>query len=145
MNMMTRITAAAGIALLSIGAGTVIAPVGGARAAEERPAIDPQAMAEGRIAFLESALKVTDAQRPLWNNVVAVIRQNAVERANDRAEIRKAQTALAKLQAIRDDQPRRAAELDNFIAAFRPFYYALSIEQRQVADRIFAHPMHGGF
>ena len=38
---------------------------------------------EGRIAFLKTELKITDAQQPLWNAVGDAMRANAKDMAHD--------------------------------------------------------------
>jgi hypothetical protein len=52
---------------------------------------------EGRIAELEGALKITDAQKELWDNLTQVMRENAKDMdalTKDRAETTKTMNAV---------------------------------------------------
>ena len=100
----------------------------------------PGAHVEGHIAFLRTELGITDAQAPLWDKVAAAMREDVARMtsalAQDSADLQAPETALAylerraKLAALRADGEAR------FLAAFRPLYGALSVDQRKIADEL---------
>jgi hypothetical protein len=99
---------------------------------------------EGRLAFLETELKITDAQAPAWKDLSDAIRATA-ETHNDAME--------AMMETFHDDDfwqmplPERLAfqqthvearleELEAVSSAVSIFYAALSDEQKKIADQI---------
>lgn len=102
---------------------------------------------EGRIAFLKAELKVTDAQAALWNAVADAMRANAGAaqpmREHMHASHGRASTAIERLEMQERMVALRADGLRRLMAAFRPFYAALSDEQKKTADELFGNPMQG--
>jgi hypothetical protein len=102
---------------------------------------------EARLARLQAALKITDAQKSLWENFAAVVRKHARE-ADRRFQERRTQTAerskrqqlsaIERLERRQQVMAARAQRLNELIAAGKPLYAALSPEQKQVADGLFA-------
>ena len=105
-----------------------------------------QGHVEGRLAFLKTELKITDAQLPLWNAVAEAIRANAKggmgmmegmaggmmgQGANlpDRLAAREKMLA-ARLEALR-----------KFESAVDPLYAALGDDQKKTADELLMGPM----
>ena len=107
----------------------------------------PGAMAryvEGRLAFLKTELKITDAQLPLWNAVADAMRANA-KNMGDMAGgmMGGSQTAtLPDKLAMREKMMTTHLEaLRKFKAAVDPLYAALSDEQKKTADELLIGPM----
>ena len=99
---------------------------------------------EGRLAFLITELKITDAQLPLWNSVADAMRANA-KTMGDMAGgmMRGSETAtLPDKLAMRDKMMTAHLEaLHKFKAAVDPLYGALSDEQKKTADELLIGPM----
>ena|SRR5690242_11791131 len=101
---------------------------------------------EGRLAFLKTELKITDAQMPQWNAFADVMRQSDKAR-HDRFEAMRGQrgqekTALERFEQRESASEARVQELKQFVAAFRPLYQSFSDEQKKTADDLFAR-RHG--
>ncbi len=132
----------------------------------ERPRLSPDAMKrlqegrlEGRIAEIKEALKLNDAQLKLWAPVEQQLRssfaarQQARQQFRDRMEQRRQQGSAAQDLALPDRLDRvakrmseRAQRMQAFTEAFKPFYTALSDEQKAVAGvvlRDLRGSMHG--
>jgi hypothetical protein len=99
---------------------------------------------EGRLAFLKTELKITDAQLPLWNAVADAMRANA-KTMGDMAGgmMGGSQTAtLPDKLAMREKMMTAHLEaLRKFKAAVDPLYAALSDEQKKTADELLIGPM----
>jgi hypothetical protein len=100
---------------------------------------------EGRLAFLKTELKITDAQLPLWNVVADAIRANA---KNMGAMMSGGMMAGSETATLPDKLALRekmmTAHLDGlrrFKAAVDPLYAALSPEQKKTADQLLMGPM----
>ena len=100
---------------------------------------------EGRLAFLKTELKITDAQLPLWNKFADALRNNA----KTMGEVMRGGTASGGQSAT---LPERLATREKFLtarldalrnlkAAVDPLYAALSDEQKKTADEIMLTPM----
>jgi hypothetical protein len=132
----------------------------------ERPRLSPDAMKrlqegrlEGRITEIKEALKLNDAQLKLWAPVEQQLRarfaarQQARQEFRDRMEERRQQGSAAERLALPDRLDRiakrmseRAQRMQAFTEAFKPFYAALSDEQKAVAGvvlRDLRDRMHG--
>jgi hypothetical protein len=100
---------------------------------------------EGRLAFLKTELKITDAQLPLWNGVADAIRANAKSMSAMMSGGMMAGTQRATLPeklALREKM--MTAHLDalrRFKAAVDPLYAALNPEQKKMADQLLMGPM----
>ena len=113
----------------------------------KRSARSPSERVEARLAQLQAALKITDAQKSHWENFAAVVRKHARE-ADARFQERRAQMAersqrqqLSAIEQLERRQQRmalRAQRLNEVIAAGKPLYAALTPEQKQVADGLLA-------
>jgi LTXXQ motif family protein len=99
---------------------------------------------EGRLAFLKTELKITDAQLPQWNAVADAIRANA-KTMGGMAEgmIGGMQTGTLpeKLAAREKMMTAHLEALRKFKAAVDPLYAALSDEQKKTADELLIGPM----
>lgn len=96
---------------------------------------------EGRIAFLKTELKITDAQQPLWNAVAEALRANARAIAGMQGMMMPARGAAPQTlpQRIEDRERILAARLDalrQLKAALQPLYAALDDTQKRTADQL---------
>jgi periplasmic protein CpxP/Spy len=113
----------------------------------DRAAFDPGRHIEGRIAYLKTELKITDAQQPLFDAVANLLRDNA-KATHDafqslRGDRNQPQTALARMEARAKVAQLRADGEAKMLAAFRPLYQAMSPDQQKAADEMFEHHGHG--
>jgi hypothetical protein len=130
------------------------------RAAPERRAFRGAAeRIEARLAYIRTALKITDAQSPQWESFASVLRKHSKDR-DQRMERFRSQRAQGAQSAQRPERPsvsaidrmefmqkrmaERSARLSEVIAAAKPLYAALSPEQKQVADEMIARQGRGG-
>jgi hypothetical protein len=97
---------------------------------------------EGRLAFLKTELKITDAQLPLWNAVADAIRANAKSMGDMAGGMGGSQAAtLPEKLAMREKMMTAHLEaLRKFKAAVDPLYAALSDEQKKTADELLIGP-----
>jgi hypothetical protein len=100
---------------------------------------------EGRLAFLKTELKITDAQLPLWNAVADAIRANAKSMGETMSGgmMGSSQTAtLPEKLALREKMMTTHLEaLRRLKTAVDPLYAALSPEQKKSADELLMGPM----
>jgi hypothetical protein len=99
---------------------------------------------EGRLAFLKTELKITDAQLPLWNAVADAMRANAKSMGDMAGGMMGgSQTAtLPDKLAMREKMMTAHLEaLRKFKAVADPLYAALSDEQKKTADELLIGPM----
>jgi hypothetical protein len=99
---------------------------------------------EGRLAFLKTELKITDAQLPLWNAVADAIRVNAKTMggmAEGMMGGTQTSTLPEKLAAREKMITAHLEALRKFKAAVDPLYAALSDEQKKTADELLIGPM----
>jgi LTXXQ motif family protein len=101
---------------------------------------------EGRLAFLKTELKITDAQLPLWNAVADAMRANAKSMSEmmPGGMMGGAQSTatLPEKLALREKMITAHLEaLRKFKAAVDPLYASLSDEQKKTADELLMGPM----
>jgi len=115
----------------------------------DRAAFDPGRHIEGRIAYLKTELKITDAQQPQFDAVANVMRDNAKSMHDAFQSLRgdrgQPQTALSRLEARAKFAQLRADGEAKMLAAFRPLYQAMSPDQQKAADEMLGHHDHGHF
>ena len=91
---------------------------------------------EGRIAFLKTEIKITDAQLPLWNAVASAMRDHAKSMATTSGEtmgtLPERFAALEKVMAARLNAHHKLK------TALDPLFAALTEEQKKVADELTA-------
>src|SRR6516225_2707698 len=99
---------------------------------------------EGRLAFLKTELKITEAQLPLWNAVADAIRANAKgmgEISGGMMGASPAATLPDKLAAREKMMTAHLEALRELKAVVDPLYAALSDEQKKTADELLMGPM----
>jgi hypothetical protein len=112
----------------------------------------PSERVEARLAYLKTALEITDSQQPQWNAFADTLRRQARE-ADKRIEARRAQgtqarrdtppTAIERMERGQQRLAAASARLNETLAAAKPLYAALSPEQQKIADELLT-PRHGG-
>ena len=115
---------------------------------------------EARLAYLRTALKITEAQEPQWKAFAEVRRKQARDAASrieqfraKRAE-RQARgtppTAVERMERRQAMLASAQARLAETLAAAKPLYAALSPDQQRIADELLTprgrggHGHHGG-
>jgi hypothetical protein len=104
---------------------------------------------EGRLAFLKTELKITDAQLPLWNAVADAIRANAKSMSEmmSGGMMGSSQTTATLPEKLALREKMMTTHLEAFRrlkAAVDPLYAALSPEQKKSADELLIGPMGMG-
>jgi protein CpxP len=112
----------------------------------------PGERVEARLAYLKTALKITDAQQTQWNAFADVMRNHAKsadariktwkEKMAQRTE-RKRPTAIERLERRQEFLAAAATRTGELLAVEKPLYAALSPEQQQIADKVLAGRGHG--
>jgi hypothetical protein len=99
---------------------------------------------EGRLAFLKTELKITDAQLPLWNAFAQAMRDNATAMhgmPHTMMGKNKAATLSDKLAAGETMLAARLEAVRKLKAAADPLYMGLDTDQKKTADEIMLSPM----
>jgi uncharacterized protein YhaN len=103
---------------------------------------------DGRIAFLKTELKITDAQAPQFDRVAQAMRQNAqaIDQARQQMHANRDQpkNAVERLETRTRFAALRAQSSQRFLDAFKPLYASLSDDQKKAADEMLAHHEHHG-
>ena len=95
---------------------------------------------EARIKQLQGALKITEAQKELWDNLTKVMRENAKEMdalTQDRAEKTKSMNAVEHMKFHSEITEAHLNQLNKFIPPFEALYDSMSDEQKRTTDTIF--------
>jgi regulatory protein YycI of two-component signal transduction system YycFG len=103
---------------------------------------------ETQIKQLEGALNITAAQQELWNNLTAVMRENAQEMdalTKERAENTKPMNAVEHLKFHSEITESHLDQLDKLIPPFEVFYNSLSDQQKNITDILFRTGKHDKF
>ena len=100
---------------------------------------------EGRLAFLKTELKITDAQLPLWNSFAQAVRDNAKAMGSMMhggvTGMNQSVTLPEKI-AIRERMMTAHLEaLRKLKTAVDPLYAAFTDEQKKAADQLMLSPM----
>jgi len=150
----STLTALALATVLAGGSAVAIAPMIADAQSQQQPqgqraAFNPSRHIEGRIAYLKTELKITDAQAPMFDAVANVMRDNAKAMGEAfqglRGDQNQPRTALSRLEARAKLAQLRADGEAKMLAAFRPLYQAMSADQQKAADEMFEHHGHGHF
>jgi len=112
----------------------------------------PSERVEARLAYLKTALKITDAQRPQWDAFADVARKQAQD-ADQRVAQRRGQreegarpSAIQRLEMRQVRLNAQSQRLGEILTAAKPLYAVLSPEQKQIADGLLAaRGQHGRF
>ena len=137
-----------------------------AQGATESPAVQRQAQrqhafrmpsqrVEARLAYLRTALRITDAQQPQWESFANVMRSQARAMDNrfaqrraqfeaQRGQPRPQLTAIERLERMQARTNERSQRLGEVVNAAKPLYASFSPEQRQIADELLSRQGRGG-
>jgi len=104
---------------------------------------------EGRLAFLKTELKITDAQLPLWNAVADAIRTDAKSMSEmmSGGMMGSSQTTATLPEKLALHEKMMTTHLEalrRLKAAVDPLYAALGPEQKKSADELLMGPMGMG-
>lgn len=129
------------------------------RAAPERRAFRSAGeRIEARLAYIKTALKISDAQNAQWESFASVLRKQAKDR-DQRMESFRAKRAQAapgarperpqfsaidRMEFMQKRMAERSQRLSEVITAAKPLYATLSPEQKQVADEMLSRQGRGG-
>ena len=127
------------------------------RAAPERRAHrSASERVEARLAYIKTALKITDAQNAQWESFASVLRKQAKDRDQRMEAFRAKHTqggqrmqrpqvsAIDRMEFMQTRMAERSARLSEVIAAAKPLYATFSPEQKQVADEMLSRQGRGG-
>ena len=95
---------------------------------------------EARIKQLQGALKITEAQEGLWNNLTQVMRENAKDMdalTKDKAESARTMNAVEHMKFHSQITEAHLNQLKKFIPPFEALYASMSDEQKKITDTIF--------
>jgi ribosome-binding protein aMBF1 (putative translation factor) len=105
---------------------------------------------EAQIKQLQGALKITEAQQELWDNLTQVMRENAEDMdaltaslAKERAEGTKNINAVEHMKLHSQITQAHLDQLEKFLPPFEAFYDSLSDEQKKTTDTIFQTGRYG--
>jgi hypothetical protein len=106
---------------------------------------------EGRIAFLKTELKITDAQMPQWTAFADALRANARQMSEMCSSMMQGGmrgdagvSALDRLDRMEKMMTAMTEAVKATKAALAPLYAALTDEQKKMADRLMRGPMGMG-
>jgi hypothetical protein len=132
-------------------AGPGRGPMGGGMMDMMRPMMGGRGMMgmpfehiEGRIAFLKTEVKITDAQTAQWNAFAEAMRANAaaMKAMHDGMTTAGMPTTLPeRLAAMQKMMTAHGPMLARMEAAAKPLYAALTPDQQKVLDQLTAGPM----
>jgi hypothetical protein len=119
----------------------------------------PSERVEARIAYLKTALKITEAQQAQWEAFAGTLRKHARD-ADQRVQAMRAEgaarrekgaqpTAIERMERGQARLAAASARLTETLAAAKPLYAALSPEQQKIADEVLTprrdgRARHGG-
>jgi hypothetical protein len=95
---------------------------------------------EAQIKQLQGALNITDAQKELWNNLTAVMRENAKDMDamnKERAENTEPMNAVEHMKFHSQVTESHLAQMNKLIPPFEAFYDSMSDQQKNITNIIF--------
>ena len=99
---------------------------------------------EGRIAFLKTELKITEAQSPQWNQLAEALRTNARRMTEMRGMMSQGGAAMSATERLERMETMMTGMLESVRttkAALTPLYAVLTDEQKKLADDLIRGPM----
>jgi hypothetical protein len=99
---------------------------------------------EGRLAFLRTELKITDAQMPQWSRFTDALRSSAKSMSGMQQQMMQdgmAESLPARLELHVKMLSARLDALKTMEAALDPLYASLSDEQKKIADELMMSSM----
>jgi len=99
---------------------------------------NPASIAEGRLAFLKSELKITSAQEAAWQAYAAKAKQQAEAMQawhNTRVNAQPPASAPDRLAQHNEFMKQRVAQMDGMTSALKDLYAVLTPEQKAIMDQ----------
>lgn len=105
----------------------------------------PTERVEARLAYVRTALKITDAQQSQWDAYAIVVRRNAQDmeqrlksmRSGEPGHANRERTnAIERLERMQSRLADAVTRINQLLAVEKPLYAVLSPEQQQVADAV---------
>jgi LTXXQ motif family protein len=122
-------------------------PQGEGQRHERRVFSTPGERIEARLAYVRTALKISDAQQAQWNAFADTLRRHAAaadkqiqgwrENMKQRAEPGQP-SAIERLERRQQQLAAAAARISERLAVQKPLYAVLTAEQKQIADQVLA-------
>lgn len=136
---------------MGYGSGPGMGPMGHGRGMGSRGHGDPSAMADARLAYLKSELKITSGQETAWKTFADQAKQQAEAMQALRTTVQGSTQATApeRMEQRNQIMKKRQEQMEKSTAAFKDLYAALTPEQKTFADQRFGGgpgfgPGHGG-
>jgi hypothetical protein len=151
-NFTHRTVRAAGAAATLLGAIVLASPLFAASSAPIAQASSQQAMAapgsqpaeilavEARIKDLHKKLHITDAQKPQWDALTSVMRNNAqvmVDLQKQRTSDAQTQSAVDVVKSYQSVIEAHEVGMQKFVPPFEALYNSMSDAQKKTADSLF--------
>ena len=115
----------------------------------ERPFSKPTERIEARLAYVKTALKISDRQQAQWDAYAALLRKHAKEMEDRFAQRGRGPrpesqpNAIERLERQQSMHANAIVRLNELLAVQKPLYAALSAEQQKVADVVLGAGMRG--
>jgi TolA-binding protein len=109
----------------------------------DRPFTRPTERVEARLAYVKTALKITQAQESQWDAYANLVRKNAQDMEQRFQSMRSGEpgrprhqrhNAIERLERAQSFHAEVVTRLNQLLAVEKPLYAALSPEQQNVAD-----------
>ena len=101
---------------------------------------------EAQIKQLQGSLSFTEAQKQLWDNLTAVMRENAKDMdalQKERAENTEPMNAVEHMKLHSQITKAHLDQLNKLIPPFEALYASMSDEQKKITDTTFRTGKHG--
>ena len=118
---------------------------------EQRAFSRPTERVEARLAYLKTALKITDAQQPQWDAYANLVRKDAQQMEQrfksrrtgerGRAEHHRA-NAIERLERAQSFHAEAVTRINDMLSVEKPLYAVLSPEQQKVANEVLNKRLH---
>lgn len=102
---------------------------------------------EAQIKELQGSLAITDTQKPLWDDLIVVMRENAIDMDainKDREENKLTMNAVERMKFHTTRTEAHLAQVKKLLPPFETFYTSLSDEQKKTTDTLFQTGRPGG-
>jgi hypothetical protein len=109
----------------------------------DRPFTRPTERVEARLAYVKTALRITDAQQSQWDTYVNLVRKNAQDMEQRFKAMQpggpgrprhQRPNAIERLERAQSSHAEAVTRLNQILTVEKPLYAALSPEQQKVAD-----------
>ena len=110
---------------------------------EHRPFTRPTERIEARLAYIKTALKITDAQQSQWDGYASFVRKNAqdleqgfqsMHAGGPEHSMHQRPNTIERLERQQSFHAEAVTQIAKLLEAEKPLYAALSPDQQKVAD-----------